>query len=179
MSQPVVILAYNPQWPAMYEAEKDRILQAIGDKIVAIEHVGSTAVPRLGAKPIIDVMAAVRHMSDSKDCVQPLRELGYEYFFYPEFPERCFFRDGSMGEGPHHLHMTEFMSEFWEEKLLFRDYLRAHGGTAQEYYELKTKWAVEYGQDREKYEAYTEAKTLFIQSVLKKARAERKSQNYE
>ena len=179
MLQPIVIVEYNPKWPFMYEEERTRILGAIGQILVAIEHIGSTAVPGLGSKPIIDIMAAVHSMSHSLLCIEPLKELGYDYHFYTQYPERCVFLDGSVGAAPHHLHMTEFMSDFWEEKLLFRDYLRAHGGTAQEYYELKMKWAAKYGVDREKYEAYTEAKTPFIQSVLTKARAERQSRNHE
>ena len=91
MPQPIIIANYNPQWPVMYEEEKARILGAIRHNIVAIEHIGSTAVPGLGAKPIIDIMAAVRRMSDSLECIEPLQTLGYDYYFYPEFPERCFF----------------------------------------------------------------------------------------
>jgi GrpB-like predicted nucleotidyltransferase (UPF0157 family) len=170
MAEPIVIVAYDPQWAAMYEEEKARILDAIGEKVLAIEHIGSTAVPGLGAKPIIDMMAGIRSMSHSMDCIQPLEELGYEYFFYPEFPTRRFFRDGPMGEGPHHLHMTEYLSGFWREKLTFRDFLRTHHEVAQEYHKLKTEWADRFGADRERYEAYTEAKTSFIESVLARAR---------
>ena len=135
-----------------------------------MEHIGSTAVPGLPAKPIIDMMVAVRRMSDSLECVEPLKSLGYEYFFYPEFPERCFFRDGPMGDGPHHLHMTESTSDFWREKLLFRDYLRTDAVAAGEYGELKKTWAERLGGDRERYEAYTDAKTPFVRSILARAR---------
>ena len=68
--------------------------------------------------------------------------------------------------------MTEFLSDFWTEKLLFSDYLRTHPDVAEEYYWLKKEWATKYGADRDKYEAYTEAKTPFIQSVITRARAE-------
>jgi GrpB-like predicted nucleotidyltransferase (UPF0157 family) len=156
----------------MYEEEKTRIFSAIGHKVVAIEHIGSTAVPGLGAKPIIDIMVAVRRMPDSLECIESLQALGYEYYYYPEFPERCVFLDGSVGAGPHHLHMTEFQSDFWTTKLLFRDYLRSHPEIAEEYFQLKKEWAEKYGIDRDKYEDYTEAKTPFIESVLAKARAE-------
>lgn len=172
MPEPIIITEYNLEWPHMYEEEKARILGVIRQKVVAIEHIGSTAVPNLGAKPIIDIMAAVQRMSDSLECIEPLQTLGYEYYFYTEFPERCVFLDGSVGAGPHHLHMTEFMSDFWIEKLLFRDYLRAHPEVAREYLRLKKEWAAKYGADRDKYEAYTEAKTPFIESVLGRARSE-------
>lgn len=169
MPQPIVIVEYNHKWPAMYEEEKARILGAIGHIIVAIEHIGSTAVPLLGAKPIIDMMAAVRRMPDSLECVEPLKKLGYVYHFYPEYPERCVFIDGTIGGAPHHLHMTKFNSNFWKEKLLFRDYLRAHPDTAQEYCKFKLIWAKQYGTDRENYLPYTDAKNEFIDIVLKRA----------
>lgn len=172
MPQPIVIVEYNLGWPAMFEEEKARILGAIGDKIVAIEHIGSTAVPGLGAKPIIDMLAAVRRMHDSLECIEPLKELDYDYYFYPEFPERCVFIDGTIGGSSHHLHMTEFMSGFWKDKILFRNYLRAHADVAQEYYRLKLEWAEKYGADREKYLDYTNAKDEFISQVLEKARGE-------
>jgi GrpB-like predicted nucleotidyltransferase (UPF0157 family) len=170
MPQPIVIVRYNPQWPSMYEGEKERILVAVGHLILAIEHIGSTAVPGLGAKPIIDMMAAVRRMSDSLECIKPLKELGYDHYFYPEFPERCVFIDGTIGGSSHHLHMTEYMSGFWKDKISFRDYLRAHVDVAQEYYRLKLEWAEKYGSDREEYLDYTNAKNGFIAAVLEKAK---------
>lgn len=175
MPEPIIIVDYNPEWPRGYEKTAARILGAIGDKVVAVEHIGSTAVPGLGAKPIIDIMVAVGLISDAHKCIIPLRSSGFEYTPYPDFPERLFFRDGPMGEGPHHLHMTEFMSSFWEAKLLFRDFLRGHGDVAQEYFLLKLQLATRYGSDREKYEPYTEAKTSFIESVVARARAEKQS----
>ena len=175
MAEPIVIADYDGRWPEMYEGERARILDAVGHVILAVEHIGSTAVPGLGAKPIIDMMAGVRDMADSLTCIGPLRHLGYEYHYWPEYPERCVFLDGPMGAGPHHLHMTEIESDFWREKLLFRDYLRKHADVAQEYFRLKTEWAAKYGADREKYEDYTEAKTAFIQGVIAEAHAEPRS----
>ena len=172
MAQPIVIVDYDPEWPALYQREKARILDAIGDRTIAIEHIGSTAVPGLAAKPIIDILVAVPSMPDSLDCVAPIKRLGYEYFFYPEFPERCVFMDGSVGQAPHHLHMTVFESDFWVEKLLFRDMLRRHRDLAEEYARLKRRWAAQFGADREKYLAYTEAKSPFIESVLARAAAD-------
>ena len=90
----ITIAHYDPQWPILYEEEKARILGVIGDKVVAIEHIGSTAVPGLGAKPIIDITVAVRHLADAEKCIEPLQSVGYEYV--PEYevsiPERRYFR---------------------------------------------------------------------------------------
>ena len=172
MPEPIVIVGYDSEWPAMFEKERARILSVVGDRVVALEHIGSTAVPGLAAKPIIDMLAIVESMSDSLDCVEPLRKLRYEYHFWPEYPDRCVFMDGSVGAAPHHLHITEFESEFWRDKVLFRDFLRVHPEVAQEYARVERELAAEHGADRDKYEEYTEAKSGFIESVLAKAHAE-------
>ena len=173
MPEPIIIVDYKREWPKEYAREAARILGAIGNKALRVEHIGSTAVPGLGAKPIIDIMLAVGVISDAHECIAPLQSIGYEYTPYPDFPERLFFRDGPMGAGPHHLHATEIRSGFWEEKLLFRDFLRAHAEVAQEYFLLKRRLAKRHGADRDKYEPYTEAKTSFIESVLARARDEK------
>lgn len=170
MSPQIVIADYSPQWPILYEKEKAEILGAIGDKIAAIEHIGSTAVPGLGAKPIIDIMVALHQLVDAQECISPLREIGYEYV--PEYedtmPERRYFRKGPP-ESHRHLHMAELTSDFWRRNLLFRDFLRTHTNVARQYYELKKDLAAKYGADRD---GYTEAKTEFIESVVARARAE-------
>lgn len=171
MGGPLIVVDYDPQWPILYEEEKDRILGLIGRLVVAIEHIGSTAVPGLGAKPIIDIMVAVHRLADAEECVEPLRSIGYEYV--PEYndiiPERRYFHKGPQGAHTHHLHMVELTSDFWERHLLFRDFLRTHPEEARDYYDLKKELAVKYRSDRE---AYTEAKTAFIESVVDKARTE-------
>lgn len=171
MGRPVRIVDYDPRWQKLYEEEKRRILDVIGHLVVRIEHIGSTTVPNLGAKPTIDVMAAVNHLSNAKKCIEPLQRIGYEYQPGHEvtMPERRFFRKGDPPEEQHyHLHMVELTSDFWKRHLLFRDFLHTHPEVAQKYYELKKRLANEYGSDRE---SYTEAKTSFIESVVSKARS--------
>ena len=143
MTYPVGIVNYDPQWPVLYEEEKGRILGVIGRRIVAIEHIGSTAVRGLAAKPIIDIMVAVRHLIDAGECIEPLQSIGYEYVpeFEVEIPERRFFRKGPPEARTHHIHMIELTSEFWGRHLLFRDYLRTHPEAAQQYYQLKKELA--------------------------------------
>lgn len=174
MGAPVVIVDYDPQWPALYAEEKRRILTVIGDAVIAIEHIGSTAVPGLGAKPIIDIMAAVRRLPDAEQCVEPLRTIGFEYV--PEYndviPERRYFHKGPAEARTHHLHMVELTSDFWEKHLLFRDLLRTHPEEARRYCQLKKELATKLGSARE---AYTEAKTSFIESAMAKARDSRSS----
>jgi len=172
MGESVVIVAYDPRWPALYEEEKRLLRDLLGDALVAIEHIGSTAVPGLGAKPIIDIMAAVRRLADAEACIPALAAVGYEYA--PEFetiiPERRFFRKGPPGCRTHHLHIVEVTSEFWDHHLLFRDYLRAHPAVAEEYLQLKKRLAVRFAGDRA---SYTEAKSDFILGVVAKALAAR------
>ena len=169
MSTSVVVVDYDPQWTTSYEEEKERILGVIGDVAVAIEHIGSTAVPGLGAKPIIDIMVAVSRLADAERCIEPLQEIGYEYV--PEYndviPERRYFHKGPPGARTYHLHMVELTSGFWERHLLFRDSLRVHPEEAQRYDQLKKDLAAKFGSDRD---GYTEAKTSFIESVIAKAR---------
>ncbi len=168
MNAAVMIVDYDPQWPILYQEEKGRILEAIGHVIVAIEHVGSTAVPGLGAKPTIDIMVAVSRLADAERCIEPLQGMGYEY--EPELevsmPQRRYFDKGP-AEARIHLHMVELASEFWQRHLLFRDFLRDHPEVAREYEQLKRELAAEYGSDRD---GYTEAKTSFIRSVEARAR---------
>lgn len=177
MSRPVRIVDYDPQWPKLYEKEKGRILNVVGDTIVRIEHIGSTAVPDIGAKPIIDIMVAVNRLSDAEKCIERLQRIDYEYQPEQEAerPERRFFRKGNPPKEQHyHLHMVELTSDFWKRHLLFRNYLRTHPKVAQDYHELKKRLADKYGSDRE---GYTEAKTYFIESIVAKAKAEQHSQS--
>ncbi len=140
--------------------------------MTAVEHVGSTAVPNLAAKPIIDIMVGIRTLAEAPLVVEPLANIGYEYV--PEYevtmPERRYFHKGPEMARTHHLHMVEPTSEFWKRQLAFRDYLRAHPDAAEEYARLKRGLAVQYQWDRN---AYTDAKTEFVQAVLSKARRDK------
>ena len=170
MPVPVVLVDYDPRWPALYEEERDRILAVVGSLIIAIEHIGSTAVPGLGGKPIIDIMPAVRCLTDAEQCIESLEGIGYEYV--PEYnelmPERRYFHRGPPQARTFHLHMVEQTGEFWDRHLLFRDWLRTHPQDAQEYYRLKKELAARFGRDRE---GFTDAKTPFIESIVARARS--------
>ncbi len=172
MSVPVKIVDYDPNWPKIFEREKKLILSAVGHIVVKIEHIGSTAIPGLGAKPIVDILVAVNHLKDAGKCIEPLKLIGYEYKprLEADIPERRFFGKGDpLREQHYHLHMVELTSDFWKRHLLFRNYLRTHPEAAREYHKLKQQLASEYGRNRE---GYTEAKTPFIESIVAKARIE-------
>lgn len=164
---PIEIVAYNANWPSQFEDEKRRILAAIGRSVAAVEHVGSTAVPGLAAKPIIDILVGLRSLADAANCIGPLRGLGYEYVpeWEAELPERRYFRRVQPRPRTHHIHMVETTSEFWRRQLLFRDYLRAHHQDARAYETLKRDLATKFEIGRD----YAAAKSAFIKTILDKA----------
>jgi len=168
MGEAVTVVRYDPAWPDLYERERALIAHALGDLAVAIEHVGSTAVPDLGAKPIIDMMIGLRDLADHERCLPPLRGAGYEYKGELDIPGRHYFRKPVRGPRTHQIHMVELGCDFWQRHILFRDYLRDHPQEAQGYYDLKLRLAERFGTDRL---GYNEAKTAFIESVLVRARA--------
>lgn len=149
----VLVVTYDSQWPVAFQAERDRIVEAIGSDKIAIEHIGSTAVPGLAAKPIIDLMIGLDSLSDSPPLISALQRIGYEYV--PEFesvmPERRYFRRDHDGRRTHHLHMVEQGSEIWTRHVAFRDFLRTHPERAQAYGQLKAHLAAQYPQDAPSY----------------------------
>ncbi len=165
---PVEIAEYDPAWPALFERERGLLEGALGDLASAIEHVGSTAVPGLGAKPVIDIMVGLRTLAHHEPCVPPLQALGYEYKGEYGIPCRLYFRRFTEGRLSHQIHMVERGSDLWQRHLLFRDYLRGHPDEAEAYHELKVRLATEFRTDRV---GYTEAKSEFIEAALAKARA--------
>lgn len=171
MSQtPITIVEWTPEWEDEFRSEQSRIRDAIGQHISAIEHIGSTAVPDLGAKPVIDILVGVERLAEAENCIEPLEHLGYEYCpeFEDEMPNRRYFRKTASGRHTHHLHVVAQGGDFWERHLLFRDYLREHDDVVRQYDELKRELAEKHPQD---IAAYTEAKTEFIESVVADARA--------
>lgn len=166
MKPPVVIVPYNPRWSEFYEQEKKKVIEILGDKVHAIEHAGSTAVPEQGAKPIIDILVGVGDLDVAQKCIAPLTSIGYEFRpeTNPPIPERRYFRKRE----PQliHLHMCEYNGGFWRKLILFRDYLCAHPEVAEEYYNFKKRLAEKYASDRI---GYTKAKTEFIERVIEKA----------
>jgi GrpB-like predicted nucleotidyltransferase (UPF0157 family) len=170
MSAPITIVEYNPEWPSRYEAERDRILEKIGAEISAIEHIGSTAIPGVCAKPIIDMMAAVPGPGEADGLLTALSQIGYEDVTKIEGSGEWFY---CLGRGSrdlyHHLHLVKAGSEHWRRHIAFRDYLRAHPEMALEYCGLKRALAGRYRTQREKY---TESKTEFIERVVAEARGD-------
>jgi GrpB-like predicted nucleotidyltransferase (UPF0157 family) len=160
----VEVVAYDPHWPAIYEAERALILSTTSD-FVGFEHVGSTAVPNQRAKPIIDMMAAVVGLETIDGLLESLKTLEY-HGFETDMKNRLFFRKEKDGQ-VFHLHIVERSTWHDRKERLMRDYLLANPETVKAYGELKDDLAVKYKDDSL---AYTKAKTEFIQGVIDKAR---------
>lgn len=172
MTEPIIVEDYNPDWIDRFLREKESLLGAIGHNIIDLEHIGSTSIFDLAAKPIIDILVGVKTLDDAEKCIPILEKMNYQYV--PEFedilPERRYFRKPPQGEGRDiHLHMTILGSDFWDRQLLFRNYLRVHSNTRDDYSKLKKKLAKKHRTNRE---AYSNAKEEFILKILEKARKE-------
>jgi len=172
----IVLVDYDAQWPAMFAVEEARLRAALNPQlIVGIEHFGSTAIPGLAAKPIIDILIAVRSLAEAREqVIGPMRSLDYVFWAHQPKTDRMFFVKGMPPYGArrtHHVHITEPDGELWA-RLPFRDYLRAHADEAKRYERLKRDLALTHATDRE---AYTAGKSGYVAAVLAKARAEANS----
>jgi GrpB-like predicted nucleotidyltransferase (UPF0157 family) len=167
----VIVTPYNPDWKNEFEREQDKIRLALKGLDVHIEHIGSTSVMGLGSKPTIDIMAGVLSLTlVNEKYIENLARIGYEYVFKPEFPERLFFRRGPWRAGTHHLHIYKVQGQQWIDQILFREYLKNHPDTRDQYYTLKKVLESQYKHDRV---AYTNGKADFIREVIQKARLDR------
>ncbi|MEH6942258.1 GrpB family protein [Bacillus sp. JJ722] len=169
MESPVIIESYQPEWAIQFQAEQRLLKGIVGKHAIEIEHIGSTSIEGLGAKPTLDIMMGVHELSEVEESIEKLKHIGYEYVFHKEFPSRRFFRKGKWRAGTHHLHVYKYESEEWINNLLFRDFLRTHPVQLKQYYQLKIELAQKYRNDRV---SYTKAKESFIQSIIKKAKEE-------
>ena len=168
MSQHVVVVPYNPQWPALYEQEAQAIGQILGENLTAIHHIGSTSVPGLAAKPIIDIMPVVRDLAQVDACSAQFEALGYEVMGEFGIPGRRYYRKG----GENRTHQIHAFSEedHWniDRHLAVRDYLRAHPKEAKLYGDLKQRLAQQFPEDIERY---CDGKDAFVKALEKRAYA--------
>ena len=175
LREDISIAAYDPSWPDSFARERDHLRACLPRDLVGrIEHFGSTAVPGLDAKPIVDVLVEVTDLEATKERIVPLLEAqGYDYFWRPlredgpPFYAWFIGRDPATGARTHHLHMAEaHLDELWN-CLLFRDYLIEYHDVAREYLALKLRLAAEYPDDRV---AYTRGKSSFVQRITEQAK---------
>ncbi len=163
--QSVEIVPYDVRWPTQYEAERDRLLQLFPATFSAMEHVGSTAVTGMAAKPIIDILAVVPSMDVADKVTARLAECDYLFSadFNAQLGDSRWLMKHSNGRRTYHLHMVLSGSKHWVDKIRFRDLLRVDSSLARKYVTLKIDLAQKHAADRE---AYTEAKGVFVSGAL-------------
>ncbi len=174
IQEDIAIVPYNPDWPQMFEQEKEHLLNCLPKELIRrVEHFGSTAIPNLSAKPIIDVLVEVTSLEETKKTIVPiLKTQAYDYFWRPTWGDDIppfyawFIKRDLRGNRTHHIHMVEYDFIHWD-RLLFRDYLIEYPDSANEYQALKLQLACDYPNDRV---AYTKGKTDFIVKLTQTAK---------
>ena len=164
MSPSYRIVEYDQEWPVLYEEEKAIVVAATGIVAKRVEHIGSTAVPGLGAKPIIDLMVGVSGVEDAQRQIEALEGVGYEWRG-ETVPGTLYLRKAEPRR--FNLHLTQWEGEFWLDHLLFRDFLRTHPEMARQYERLKRELMSQLASDPP---AYNAAKTPFIEFIVQQAR---------
>ena len=166
----VKISKHNPKWIESFEAEKKKL-----EKFGIIEHIGSTAIPDLYAKPIIDIAIGVDDVDEKQleNYKKLLQDIGYTYI-REERPQEHLFVKGPESLRTHYLHMIKFGSRAWKDYLAFRDYLKSNKDSRDQYTKLKKELAKKFANDRK---SYTEAKIKIIDNFIKKANAKKKRKN--
>jgi GrpB-like predicted nucleotidyltransferase (UPF0157 family) len=161
----VIRTPYSPDWPTQFRAIREELLSVFTSMVVTIEHIGSTSVPGLAAKPVIDVLLGARSLADIESRIKPLSEIGYSYVpkYEREIPMRRYFVKAQATSLRIHLHAVELNSRLWQEHLAFRDTLRTDADLCAQYQSMKLRLAEEFADDKS---AYTDAKGPFIQAVL-------------
>lgn len=165
----VTVVEYRPEWSEMFEDESEALRAALAGVAARIEHVGSTSVRGLAAKPVIDIMVGLEDFWAADALVPKIEALGYEYVQKYEDVmafRRYFFKDRE-GVRTHQIHMVGIGTEFWERHILFRDYLRQNPRVAARYAALKKELAEREWQDTNEYAG---AKTEFIRGIEREAR---------
>jgi GrpB-like predicted nucleotidyltransferase (UPF0157 family) len=165
ISEDVKLHAYDPSWPAAFTAERERLAALLPGFFIEIQHIGSTSVPGLAAKPIIDVLAAASSLTEARLLTERICQCGYTTSaeFNAPLNGRLWFMRWANGHRTHHLHVVVHGSGIWHEFLKFREALRSYPDLAARYGALKFDLAERHSADRE---AYTNAKTEFVRSVL-------------
>jgi GrpB-like predicted nucleotidyltransferase (UPF0157 family) len=170
-NDPIYLEEYNPIWPEQAVQEMAIIKKVLSAKPVEdIQHIGSTAIPGLAAKPIIDIYLGVKELSSvDQETIDLLTSLNYVFWRDNPDKEKMFFVKGMPPYGEkrtHHVHIVEYAADYWRAALAFRDYMRQHPEEVSHYQKLKYELMRQYTYDRE---AYTNSKTDYIRSILHKA----------
>ena len=171
----VEVLPHDPQWRDAFETEAKHVAAALGENVVAVHHIGSTAIPNIYAKPVIDLLVEVREITEVDGRSSAMVSLGYEVMGEYGIPGRRYFRkDNQEGIRTHHIHAFKAGSAEAKRHIAFRDYMTAHPGDAQRYSELKRRLAEEHPQS---IDGYMDGKDGFIKEMDRRAAQWRTSQS--
>lgn len=162
----VEVVSYNPNWKKMYKEESEKVKNILNDIIIDIHHIGSTSIPGIKAKPVIDILVEVKNIEVVDRYNNKMKELGYEAMGEHGIPKRRFFRKRE-NKRTHHIHIFQVGNEEIERHINFKEYLVAHPDKAREYSKLKEKLANKYTHD---VENYINSKSDFIKEIDRKAK---------
>jgi GrpB-like predicted nucleotidyltransferase (UPF0157 family) len=167
----IKLVPYDPEWPALFELEAKRIRSALGSLALQVEHVGSTSVPGVPAKPVIDIQVSVASLVSFEPYLRLLAEAGYVHVALGEFDRVYpFFQRPAAWPCTHHVHLCVSGGEQEARHLAFRNYLRSNSEVARQYFELKQRLAAQHhGETHESRESYSLAKGSFVEAVLAQA----------
>jgi GrpB-like predicted nucleotidyltransferase (UPF0157 family) len=160
----VTLVPHSEEWHQLFKEEADRIVDAAGDRSLRVEHIGSTAICGISAKPILDILVGTTEFETELPFQKDLEAIGYEYKGENGIPERHFFGKGN--PRTMHLNVVRFGGSFWLSHLAFRDFLLINQDAAFEYERLKVHLATQFPNDRE---AYTTGKETFIKKIIARA----------
>jgi GrpB-like predicted nucleotidyltransferase (UPF0157 family) len=164
-TMPIQLVPYDPRWVEHFEQARLPLSQALGDYAVDIQHVGSTSIPGISAKPVVDIAVAIEHYPLPDDVLDAVKALGYTYWGEYGIPHRHLFftREGPVG---YNVHINELANDQFQRHLLFRDYLLAHPDAVREYEALKQELAARFDE----VGPYADSKSAFVQGIVAKAR---------
>ena len=164
----IIVIPHDENWQELFSLEKERLTELLGDHVLSIHHIGSTAIPNIKAKPIIDILVEVKNIEKMDEFNDPMIQEGYQPRGEHGIPRRRYFVKSKGVIHTHHLHMFQTGNPEIERHLSFRDYLIAHPEEAQTYSNLKVELARKYPEDSPRY---TTGKDEFIKKIDKKAKA--------
>lgn len=171
----LAVIPYQSDWGERFEREADLLQNALGENALAIVHIGSTSIPGMASKPIVDIMVAVESLGQAKEFIPVLAALGYEYKPHDTIPDRLFFAKEPTPEfRTHHLNLATQESSFWKNQIAFRDYLCTHDQIAAEYVDLKKHLAETYARTNQ---LDRDGKSAFVAGVLELAEKEKSMSN--
>lgn len=160
----VKIVQYDPRWKELFETEQKRLRKLLSKEFVDIQHIGSTAVPGLSAKPVIDIAVGVMSMGNAKKYIHEIEKIGYVWRSkFGRIDRHIVFAKGNGVTNTNYLHLVKYRGKIWEDRIAFRDYLIQHATARKQYEKLKYKLAAKFSDDRE---SYTGQKEMFVKEIL-------------